>query len=157
MNRKDLTIIGHRGGSSKNGENNLDVFKQGFRNGADLIECDLNISKDDVIFIYHDPYVKINGKSIETKKLLYRDLLSSKPDICSLENLFENLGEKLYVFELKDESNYKKIIDIFEFKYKEQFIKNRFISFSAEALRYVKSKNKNIYCSYLGTSLRGNK
>ncbi len=156
MNKKNITIIGHRGGVSSNGENTLEVFQQGFINGVNIVECDLNITKDGVIFIYHDPYIKIDGNKKYTKDLLYKELLSYKPDICTLEDLLNTLGNKLFIFELKDDSNYKKIIDNFSAKNETQFAKNRFISFSLEALKYVKSKDKNIYCSYIGTSAGDN-
>jgi glycerophosphoryl diester phosphodiesterase len=152
-----MTIIGHRGGVSKNGENTLDVFQQGFLDGADIIECDLNITKDNIIFIYHDSFIKSSGGKKYTKDISYGELLSIKPTICSLDNLLENLGDKLFIFELKSESDYKKIIDIFSSQHEKEFLKNRFISFSMDALKYVKSKNKDVFCSYIGTSAGNDK
>lgn len=152
-----LNIIGHRGGVDKKGENTLDIMKEGFSHGADMIECDLNMTKDGVICIYHDPHIKVNGNKKYIKDISFEELLSYKSDICSLEDLLKNLGDKFFVFELKDESDYKKIVDIFSSKYPEQFAKNRFISFSLDALKYVKLKNSEIYCIYIGTSLGDNK
>lgn len=147
-----MNIVGHRGGTSSKLENSIDVFRQGFLNGIDTAECDLNISKDNFIFIYHDKYIKINGEKKYTKDLLFKEILSYKPEICSLEDLLINFADKQFIFELKSGSDYKKIVDIFFEKYKNEFLKNKFISFSIDALKYVKSKDKNIYCSYIGTS-----
>lgn len=152
MNKKNIKIVGHRGGSSNKLENSIDAFRHGFSNGIDTAECDLNISKDGFIFIHHDPYIEINGEKKYTKDLLFEELLLHKPDICSLDDLLNNFANESFIFELKAGSDYKKIIDIFFEKHAAEFVKNKFISFSIDVLKYIKSKNQNIYCSYIGTS-----
>ena len=152
-----ISLIGHRGGSSEQGENTQKAFAYGFSHGADFVECDLTLTKDNVICISHDQSIKIHGIKKYICDISYEELLKQKPDTYSIENVLKDFPDKIFVFELKDTSDYKKIIDIFSSQYTKQFAKNRFISFSLEALQYVKSKNNEIYCVYIGTSLKHEK
>lgn len=49
-----MEIIGHRGGASIGPENTLACFKKGIEAGADMIELDIHLTKDNVIVICHD-------------------------------------------------------------------------------------------------------
>lgn len=49
-----MEIIGHRGGASIGPENTLACFNKGIDAGADMIELDIHLTKDNVIVICHD-------------------------------------------------------------------------------------------------------
>ncbi|KAG6854448.1 hypothetical protein C0991_006527 [Blastosporella zonata] len=46
---------GHRGASSRFPENTLASFEAAIRDGAEGIESDVHVSKDDVVVMFHDP------------------------------------------------------------------------------------------------------
>lgn len=52
-----ITVAAHRGYSSAYPENTLLAFKEAIEYGADMIEFDLRLSKDDLIVIMHDETV----------------------------------------------------------------------------------------------------
>src|SRR5690349_20515331 len=47
-------IIAHRGDSAARPENTLSAFKQGLSVGADLIEMDVQLTKDGQVVVLHD-------------------------------------------------------------------------------------------------------
>ena len=52
---KHFLIIGHSGGNPRlNCENTLEATRSGLESGANSIEVDLTISKDGIIFLWHD-------------------------------------------------------------------------------------------------------
>lgn len=46
---------GHRGASSRFPENTLASFEAAIRDGAEGVESDVHVSKDDVVIMFHDP------------------------------------------------------------------------------------------------------
>lgn len=64
MSRAGPLRIAHRGASAHAPENTLAAFKEAIRLGADLIECDVHLSADDVPVIIHDDTVErtTNGR-----------------------------------------------------------------------------------------------
>ncbi len=68
-NKKDLEhmeIIGHRGGASIGPENTLACYKKGIEAGADMIEIDIHLTKDNKIVICHDESIDrtTNGEGL---------------------------------------------------------------------------------------------
>lgn len=55
--RSDPLVIGHRGASMHYPENTLRAFREALEAGADLVECDLQISSDGVVVVMHDKTV----------------------------------------------------------------------------------------------------
>lgn len=53
----DLTIAAHRGDSYNHYENTMTAFKAAADAGADMIECDVHLTKDDALIIMHDDSV----------------------------------------------------------------------------------------------------
>ena len=47
--------VAHRGGALLAPENTLEAFRAGIASGADQLELDIHLSKDDVIIVMHDP------------------------------------------------------------------------------------------------------
>ena len=82
--RKCLAIA-HRGYSSKYGDNNLTSFQEAINHSFDMIEMDLQLSKDQQIIIYHDPH--LTGTPI--RELTSRTL--REKGLITLEQLFDHI------------------------------------------------------------------
>lgn len=54
-------IISHRGLGSNKKENTIEAFDFAIKNGADAIECDLQLTKDNKIFISHEKIKSRDG------------------------------------------------------------------------------------------------
>lgn len=50
-------IIGHRGGAGIGAENSIACFRKGIASGANLIEMDIHMTKDNILVVSHDPTV----------------------------------------------------------------------------------------------------
>ena len=58
LERKCTTIYAHRGNSDgKYPENSIESFHEALKQGADIIETDLRLSKDGVVMVFHDKYL----------------------------------------------------------------------------------------------------
>ncbi|MBD3355480.1 hypothetical protein GF361_05905 [Candidatus Woesearchaeota archaeon] len=55
--KKEIKIIGHRGAPKYRSENTLSSFKKAIKLGADMIEVDARLTKDNKVIIMHDPTV----------------------------------------------------------------------------------------------------
>lgn len=77
--------IAHRGYSSKYGDNNLISFQESINHSFDMIELDLQLSKDQRIIIYHDPHFKGASLSELTSHQL------QKEGLITLEQLFDHI------------------------------------------------------------------
>ena len=77
--------IAHRGYSDLSKDNTKDAFISSILYQFDMIELDIQLTKDDKIIIYHDTFLKdqliIN--------LTYQELLEYDKDILTLEEFFE--------------------------------------------------------------------
>lgn len=54
---KDILVIGHRGASGLYPENTMTSFEAAFGLGADMVELDVQLSKDGIPVVSHDPAV----------------------------------------------------------------------------------------------------
>lgn len=54
MNKTTPLVIGHRGSPAKRPENTLASFEEAVRDGADMIEYDVQLSADGVALVIHD-------------------------------------------------------------------------------------------------------
>lgn len=73
--QKRVDIIAHRGASSIAPENTLIAFEKAIEAGADYLEMDVHISKDDSLIVIHDPSVDrtTNGSGL-VRDLTYAEL-----------------------------------------------------------------------------------
>lgn len=62
-NKKLPLIIAHRGSSAVAPENTLAAFRQAIKDGADGLEFDVQLAKDDVPVVFHDPTLHRMAKS----------------------------------------------------------------------------------------------
>ena len=101
-----MELVGHRGLSNKYTENTIEAFLDAFNNGADAVEMDVQLTKDNVPIIFHDFDLNrlfgINKKVNELRLEEIRKLrLKNGEFIPTLFEVLEKLkGKKLFI-ELK--------------------------------------------------------
>ena len=77
--------IAHRGYSSKYGDNNLISFQEAINHSFDMIELDLQLSKDQQIIIHHDSHFK----GVSLSELTSHQL--QKEGLITLKQVFEHI------------------------------------------------------------------
>lgn len=70
--RKAVQVQGHRGSRGTHPENSIPGFEEAILAGADWIELDLVLSKDDVPMVSHDPVISVDLCLDSNKKPLAR-------------------------------------------------------------------------------------
>ncbi|MEB2630849.1 glycerophosphodiester phosphodiesterase [Peribacillus frigoritolerans] len=111
--------IGHRGASGYCPENTMASYKKAIELGADFLEVDIHLSKDDVLVVHHDPTLDrtTNGKgnlrdytAAELKELDAGSWYHSRyknERIPLLREVLENFGSEVGILiELKHPSAY---------------------------------------------------
>lgn len=82
--------IAHRGAPQKYHENTLPSFAQAIANGAQYIELDVHVTRDDVLLVHHDPLIPIPGKKIDIGSSTQNDIT-----LLNLPFVIPTLGEIL--------------------------------------------------------------
>jgi predicted MFS family arabinose efflux permease/glycerophosphoryl diester phosphodiesterase len=103
------TYCSHRGWRESGApENSLVAIQEAIDNGYEAIEIDLRMSKDEVLFLHHDP-------TIEGKKL--SALTSTELDSLKVERfsrVLQEIPHTVYMnFELKPDRRRKRVIEVF--------------------------------------------
>lgn len=71
--------IAHRGFSAEYPENTLIAFEEGLKSGADGFECDLRLSSDGVVVVFHDDDLKrLCGRSGSVENLTLKEIQKLK-------------------------------------------------------------------------------
>lgn len=158
LTRSEITIIGHRGsgsGQRRNGgpENSIESFRHALAHGADEVECDLALTRDGQVCIYHDPQIKtgfFRRKPLD--QLTLAEICHRDPNVVSLADLLAEFPTAKFIFELKSYTPMNEIMDrIYEPFIKPDPTRFRFISFMIDGLAYVKKLDSKLYCSYIAT------
>jgi len=83
---KHLLVGGHRGCICEYPENSILAMEEGIRRGADYLEIDVQLTKDDVPVVFHDTCLgdrtSLTGYVHE---VTYTQLKESIPELCTLE------------------------------------------------------------------------
>jgi len=114
-------VVGHRGTGSSGPlsenpfpENTLPSIRQGFREGADIVEVDVRLDRDGIPILWHDETVKIDGRKIPVREVSYRQMppvegaggmRAPVPTLCAALRLALCMGccHKVLLIELKTE------------------------------------------------------
>ncbi len=160
---RQILIIGHRGLPSKAPENSIESARLAFEAGADYVENDVYITKDNVVVVMHDGQIDrtANGTGyIETMTYEKLQQYTLKPvgglencKIPSLEDYFREFGDQHIVIEIK--STREKLIPamIELIKKYDMSSKINFISFNTEQLARIKEQAPEISAGYLCSGL----
>ena len=88
MNRKKIEVQGHRGFRGLYPENTIPSFKHAIEIGVDVLELDLQLTKDNIVVIYHDKSINNllckNGPVDDIRNLTLEDI--KKYDCGSIQN-----------------------------------------------------------------------
>lgn len=76
--------IAHRGLSEDCIDNSKEAFEKAIQNGFDMIELDIQLSKDDIIFVYHDTFIQ----GFLLKNCTFQEILQMDKNILSLVDFF---------------------------------------------------------------------
>src|SRR5439155_16107109 len=83
-------VVAHRGGSPTDIENSLAAFEHALAIGTHMTECDLRLSREDVIVLYHDH--RVSGASLS--QLALRELREHVPTLLTLDDLYDRLSRE---------------------------------------------------------------
>jgi len=136
---KNPLIIAHRGSSKNHLDNSWEAFKAARQDGADIIECDINLTKDGYIVIEHDYFIG----GILVSDMTLEEARKKKPRIVLLEELLKWAYEKAMPLdiEIKDPACVKPLSKMLkEVKTPEYYV----ASFHGIALKELKKLNSNI-------------
>jgi len=92
-------VLGHRGASAHAGDNTLEAFQLAVEQGADGVELDVRFTSDEAVILSHDATAAGFGVYSERS---FADLRSELPDVPSLEEAAEVLGELVINVEIKN-------------------------------------------------------
>lgn len=164
---KPIKVIAHRGDSKYYPENSQIAFKSAIELGVDIIETDVHISSDGVIFVWHDETTnKLDGndKIVSSRSwtelceldlgFLYIDKDGKRPfsskgiRLMTFEDVLKNFPETRFNVDLKDKN-----IDIVTcmlelLKKYNAFNRVVIASFHSENLRNIRRLSKEVATSY---------
>lgn len=103
-----MKIIGHRGAMAHRLENTLSSFEYAMKAKVEMVELDVQLSKDKKIFVYHDYDLKrLTGKHGSIHKMNSSDIeaisLAGQQTIPTLEEVFQMIAGNISInIEIKD-------------------------------------------------------
>lgn len=97
-----MKIIGHRGARGLAPENTIASLKKALEHNVDEVECDLRVTKDDVVILHHDPYITHpNGGRINISTNTFANLRHHKPNLATLSQWLANSNSTALYLEVK--------------------------------------------------------
>lgn len=164
---KPIKVVAHRGDSMFFPENSIPAFKSAVDIGVDIIETDVHISSDGVIFIWHDENTKkidgstkhVTDRTWEDLKsldigLIYKDKDGNKPfkdhglTLMTFKEALETFPTARFNVDLKDKKDelVKGFYEILE----EEDAFNRVLvaSFHSKNLRAIRKISDRVITSY---------
>ena len=137
-------IIAHRGVTRNEQENTLPAFQEAFSEGADGLEIDVRLSKDEKPIIFHDEDTsRLFQKSLEIKNTTYSELKSLgniENRIPLLDEVLDFLPKNKHCFiEIKSDANTVLFLD----KLKIEKNNITFLSFDKNVIAALKNRFPN--------------
>lgn len=116
-----MLIIGHRGAAGLAHENTMESFRVGFESGADMLECDVRLTKDNHLVVIHDSRLARTHRRRDTVSSLtlekLRALTSEVPVPLLTELLDAYFGKILLNIELKSRGSGEQLIALLKKHY----------------------------------------
>ena len=164
-----VKVIAHRGSSGECPENTMIAFQKAVEDGADMIELDVQLTKDKQIIVMHDETVDrtTNGKGLigdmtlieaQSLRIVDRDGHLTDYQLPSLKDVLDYLSDKDIELniELKANSDDEYMLEQGTYQLVEIFkMHDRVVysSFDEGALRYIKSLNNDVHIALLTSKL----
>lgn len=150
-----MLVIGHRGAAGLAHENTLEAMRAGKEAGADILECDIRVTKDGIPVLAHDFHTVRTHHDLSVISLLTLKELQKrlKTPIVTLEEVLDEFfGKILLNIEIKGRGSSTAAIKLL----KKQYIKHPkdwdnllFSSFHASELRTIRKQAKQAHLSLL--------
>jgi len=145
-----MIVIGHRGFPASYPENTIPSFQAAVKAGADGVELDVHMSKDGELIVMHDYTVdrttdghgRISSMTLEEIRRLDAGVKRGVKGIGvpTLEEVFEAVGDVLYVVEIKRGSYlYPGIEEKVISRIRAHRVRAQVVSFDYDALKVVRS------------------
>lgn len=152
QNNGRTLILGHRGYPLVEIENTIASYKSAINNGADGIELDVRVTKDNHLVVSHDNSLKrVFGVDLKVEDAPLEKIKEVSPLIVELKDVFEAMGPIYYDIEIKADQpiDYRKevvtlLIDELN-RYQELTKKMVISSFNPLAMRLFGKKTNNRY------------
>ncbi len=119
---KSMLIIGHRGAAGLAPENTLEAMQAGVENGADILEFDIRLTRDNVMVLVHDFHtLRTHHKASIISRKTYaelQELFSDHRQITRIEEVLDRyFGTVLLNIELKTRSSAELLVKLLKKKY----------------------------------------
>ncbi len=116
-----MLIIGHRGAAGLAPENTMESFDAAYNAGADMIEFDVRLTRDNRLVVIHDAKLKrTHGHKDAVARLTYKQLCAlteDKPVPLVADVLDGYFGRVLLNIELKSRGSAERLIRLLKKKY----------------------------------------
>lgn len=117
-----MLIIGHRGAAGLAPENTLEALTAGYEAGADILEFDIRLTKDNVMVLVHDFHtLRTHHKASIINRKTYEELLKLPehlPQITRIEEVLDMyFGKVILNIELKSRSSGEQLARLLKRKY----------------------------------------
>lgn len=118
LSRKPFAVIGHRGAAGTKPENTLSSIKYAIENGADIVEVDVRMTRDEVLVLVHDDTLeRLAGIPQSVRSLDYRWIrdnirIDGEP-IATLEDALRFIDGRTGLFvDVKEPDTIDRILDL---------------------------------------------
>lgn len=145
-----MLIIGHRGAAGQKPENTLQGLQEAIDAGADMVEFDVRMTKDNVGVLSHDAHIRLNDESIGlirnfTLKELQKRTAGTQYHVVTLDAAIKRCAGFIFMMiEAKDKGSGIAALELVTQKYKSAFDTTMITSFYARELIRVRNLNKKI-------------
>lgn len=116
-----MLIIGHRGAARIAPENTLESLQAGFEAGADMLEFDVRLTRDNVLVVIHDAnLLRTHHKLSFVHSQTYKELVSTAGEqpITRLDEVLDSLFGKIILnIELKSRGTGRAVAELLKAKY----------------------------------------
>ena len=109
-----MKIIGHRGAKGLAPENTLASIDKAIQHGVHEIEVDVQLTKDGVAILHHDPYfIQPSGAKSKIAATTYAELLQYRPNLATLDMTIQHIAHRVpLIIELKTGVSPNKVFTI---------------------------------------------
>lgn len=151
-----MLIIGHRGSRGTQPENSMAGFRDGFDSGAAMLEFDIQLTRDKVPVVIHDPnLLRTHHTNFHISRHTMAELqqLGLRPIVPALEQVLDKYFAKIMLnIEVKARGSAAAVIDLLEKKYVTQSSDWEHIiisSFSKKELIAARKKSSSVRLALL--------
>ncbi len=154
-----MLVIGHKGAAGEEPENTVAAINRAINSGADMIEIDVRLTKDNQPVLAHDFHLYHSHRKLDTVRRLslaelQKTTAGSDRPIVTLERALRICTGKLFIMiELKDRGSGLVVLDLLTKKYRANLDSIMLTSFSSRELIRIRNLNKKIK---LGMNMRLN-